>query len=81
MALGGAAAAGLAQINALSNLAGFGTTYVMGFIKDATGSFALALVPLALLSAAAAVAILVIGRSDVPIAPTETRVAPAAGTG
>jgi MFS transporter, ACS family, tartrate transporter len=75
----GAAAAGLAQINALSNLAGFGTTYVMGFIKDATGSFALALVPLALLSAAAAVAILVIGRSDASIA--ATRVAPAAGTG
>ena len=33
----GTAAAGLAQINAISNLAGFGTTYVMGFIKDTTG--------------------------------------------
>ena len=28
------AAAGIAQINAISNLAGFGTTYLMGFIKD-----------------------------------------------
>ena len=58
------AAAGLAQINAISNLAGFGTTYVMGFIKDATGRFSLALVPLVVLAAAAAVAILFIGRLD-----------------
>jgi len=56
------AAAGLAQINAISNLAGFGTTYVMGFIRDATGRFSLALVPLVLLSGVAAVAIVLIGR-------------------
>jgi MFS transporter, ACS family, tartrate transporter len=59
-----AAPAGLAQINAISNLAGFGTTYAMGAIKEATGRFSLALVPLVVLSAAAAVAILWIGRSD-----------------
>ena len=59
------AAAGLAQINAISNLAGFGTTYVMGFIRDATGSYTLALLPLVGLSAVAAVAILLIGR-DTP---------------
>jgi len=41
----GTAAAGLAQINAISNLVGFGTTYVIGFIRDVTGSFSLALVP------------------------------------
>jgi ACS family tartrate transporter-like MFS transporter len=35
----------------------------MGFIKDATGSFALALLPLVGLSAIAAVAILWIGRN------------------
>jgi ACS family tartrate transporter-like MFS transporter len=58
-----AAAAGLAQINALSNLAGFGTTYVMGFIKDVTGKFSLALLPLVALSAAAALAIHVIGHT------------------
>ena len=63
----GTAAAGLAQINAISNLAGFGTTYVMGFIKDATGKFSLALLPLVALAAAAAVAILWIGRSETPI--------------
>ena len=59
----GTPAAGLAQINAVSNLAGFGTTYVMGFIKDATGSFTMALLPLVGLSATAAIAILWIGRS------------------
>jgi nitrate/nitrite transporter NarK len=57
------AAAGLAQINAISNLAGFGTTYVMGFIKDVTGSFSLALVPLVALSAAAALVIVMLGRT------------------
>ena len=63
----GTAAAGLAQINAISNLAGFGTTYVMGLIKDATGTFTLALVPLVALAAAAAVAILWIGRVETRI--------------
>src|SRR5215510_10931660 len=60
----GTAAAGLAQINAVSNLAGFGTTYVMGFIKDATGSFALAFLPLVALSGVAALAIVLTGRGD-----------------
>src|SRR4029450_7412602 len=64
----GTAAAGLAQINAISNLAGFGTTYVMGFIKDATGKFTLALVPLVALAAAAALAILWIGREEKQVA-------------
>jgi len=60
----GTAAAGLAQINAISNLAGFGTTYVMGFIRDATGSFALAFLPLVALSGVAALAIVLTGRGD-----------------
>jgi ACS family tartrate transporter-like MFS transporter len=55
------AAAGLAQINALSNLAGFGTIYLMGFIKDVTGKFSLALLPLVVLAAAAALVMLLIG--------------------
>jgi sugar phosphate permease len=59
----GAAAAGLAQINAISNLAGFGTTYVIGYIKQATGSYPLAMLPLAGLSAAGALAILLISHS------------------
>ena len=60
------AAAGLAQINAISNLAGFGTTYLMGFIKDATGRFSLALLPLVALSAVAALTIFLIGRTETP---------------
>src|SRR5215467_11361301 len=67
----GTAAAGLAQINAISNLAGFGTTYMMGFIKDATGSFSLALVPLVALAATAAWAIVWIGGGPRAFAMTE----------
>jgi ACS family tartrate transporter-like MFS transporter len=59
-----AAPAGLAQINAISNLAGFGTTYAMGAIRDATGRFSPALMPLVGLSAAAAAAIIWMGYSD-----------------
>lgn len=40
-----AAAAGLAQINAVGNLAGFAGTYLIGVIRQATGNFALALTP------------------------------------
>jgi MFS family permease len=58
----GTAAAGLAQMNAISNLAGFGTTYVVGYIKQATGSYPLAILPLACLSAAGAIAVLLIAR-------------------
>ncbi len=60
----GTAAAGLAQMNAISNLAGFGTTYLLGYIKDATGSYSLAMLPLVGLSAAGALAILLIGRDQ-----------------
>ncbi len=67
----GTAAAGLAQINAISNLAGFGTTYVMGFIRDATGSFSLALVPLVALSGVAALAIIWLGRGTPVKAPAD----------
>jgi ACS family tartrate transporter-like MFS transporter len=59
------AAAGLAQINALSNLAGFGTIYLVGYIKDASGRFSLALLPLVTLAAAAALTMLLIGRTEI----------------
>jgi nitrate/nitrite transporter NarK len=58
----GVAAAGLAQINALSNLVGFGTIYVVGVIKGATGSFALAMLPLMALAAASAITMWALGR-------------------
>jgi MFS transporter, ACS family, tartrate transporter len=62
------AAAGLAQINAISNLAGFGTIYLLGIIKEATDSYALALLPLAMLSAVASFTILLSGRGWHPAA-------------
>ena len=58
----GTAAAGLAQMNAISNLAGFGTTYILGSIKQATGSYPLAILPLACLSGVGALAVLLIAR-------------------
>ena len=58
----GTAAAGLAQMNAISNLAGFGTTYVVGYIKQATGSYPLGILPLACLSGVGALAVLLIAR-------------------
>jgi hypothetical protein len=58
----GTAAAGLAQMNAISNLAGFGTTYLLGFIKNATGSYPIAMLPLVALATAGAVTILLVGR-------------------
>ena len=60
----GTAAAGLAQMNAISNLAGFGTTYLLGYIKGATGSYPLAMLPLAGLSAAGAITIVLVGRGQ-----------------
>jgi len=53
-----AAAAGLAQISAVANLAGFFASYLIGAIKDATGSYPLSLVPLMLLCAAGTVALI-----------------------
>jgi len=58
----GTAAAGLAQMNAISNLAGFGTTYIVGSIKQSTGSYPLAILPLACLSGVGALAVLLIAR-------------------
>jgi sugar phosphate permease len=52
---GAAAAAGLAQVNAIGNLAGFVGSAMLGAIREATGSFALALLPIALISAAGCV--------------------------
>jgi cyanate permease len=57
----GAAAAGLAQINAIGNLAGFGGTYLIGVIHEATGSYPLALLPLLLLEAIGCVTVLILG--------------------
>jgi MFS transporter, ACS family, tartrate transporter len=61
-----ATAAGLAQINAVSNLAGSGAVYLIGLIKNATGSYPLALLPLVALAAMAALVALALGRARQP---------------
>ena len=58
------AAAGIAAINTLSHIGTSGATSLLGIIKDATGSFQLALLPLALLTAAGTVTVLLLGRSQ-----------------
>ena len=51
-------------MNAISNLAGFGTTYLLGYIKNATGSYPIAMLPLVALAAAGALTILLVGRGQ-----------------
>jgi MFS transporter, ACS family, tartrate transporter len=58
------AAAGIAQINAIGNLGGFVGTYLLGVIKDATGSYGLGLLPLVVLTAAGSIVVLVMGRGQ-----------------
>ncbi len=58
----GAAAAGLAQINALGNLSSFGFNYLIGWIQAETHSFPLALMPIAVVAAIGTISVLVIGR-------------------
>ena len=58
------AAAGIAQINAIGNLGGFAGTWLLGVIKDATGSYAMGLLPLVTLTAAGCIAVLLIGRGQ-----------------
>jgi hypothetical protein len=58
----GAAAAGIAQINGIGNIGGFFGTTLLGLIKDATGSYPLGLLPLALLSGIGCLLVLALGR-------------------
>jgi MFS transporter, ACS family, tartrate transporter len=64
----GSAAAGIAQINAIGNIGGFIGTWLLGVIKDATGSYPLGLLPLAAISAVGCVLVLTIGRGRTRIA-------------
>ncbi|HET6194949.1 MAG TPA: MFS transporter [Acetobacteraceae bacterium] len=57
-----AAAAGLAQINALGNLASFAFNYLIGWIQAETGSFPLALMPIAAVATIGTICVLVVGR-------------------
>ncbi len=60
---GTAAAGGIALINSIGNLAGFGGPYLIGWVKDATGSTATGLLVLAVLPLVAACLVLV-GKDD-----------------
>lgn len=64
----GAAAAGIAQINAIGNIGGFLGTYLLGVIKEATGSYPLGLLPLVLLSGAGCALVLGLGKPKTPAA-------------
>ena len=61
---------GLAQINALENLSGF--VYLIGYIQAETGSFPLAMMPIAATAVVGTICVLAIGRRQprtVPAAP------------
>jgi MFS transporter, ACS family, tartrate transporter len=57
---GASAAAGIAAINSLGNLSGFGGPFLMGWLKNVTGDFTAGLVSLALAAAVGAVAVLLL---------------------
>jgi ACS family tartrate transporter-like MFS transporter len=50
---GGPAAGGIALINSIGNLAGFGGPYLIGWVKEATGNTSTGLLVLSLLPLAA----------------------------
>jgi sugar phosphate permease len=66
----GSAAAGIAQINAIGNIGGFIGTWLLGVIKDATGSYPLGLLPLAAISAVGCLLVLTIGRGRARVGET-----------
>jgi MFS family permease len=59
-----AAAAGLAQINALGNLSSFFFNWMIGTITAATGSFPMALMPIAAVATVGTICVLVLGRNQ-----------------
>jgi ACS family tartrate transporter-like MFS transporter len=60
---GTAAAAGLALLNSFANLGGFFGPYLMGWLKQITGDYALGLEVLAGMETLAAVSVILIGRA------------------
>ena len=61
---GVAAAGGIALINSIGSLAGFGGPYLIGWVKELTGSTITGLLVLAVLPAVAAVLVLVLGHDS-----------------
>jgi ACS family tartrate transporter-like MFS transporter len=78
MLTGTAAAGGIAMINAVGNLGGFLGPYMMGAIKDATGSFPIGLLSIAMGTLVATIVLLVMGpEKHVAAVPDATGRAPA----
>jgi MFS transporter, ACS family, tartrate transporter len=63
MLTGTAAAGGIALINAVGNLGGFFGPYFMGFVQDATGSFQLGLLALAMSTLVSAGVVVALGHN------------------
>ena len=61
---GAAVAPGIAAINSIGNLAGFSGPFVMGWMKDATGGFALGLMTIAACPVIALVIALAVGHDE-----------------
>ena len=70
---GAAAAAGIAVINSIGNLAGFVAPYLMGYLKDATGGFTVGLLAVAFFPFLSAILVLILGHNPA----LERSVAPA----
>ncbi|WP_424630611.1 MFS transporter [Bradyrhizobium sp. SYSU BS000235] len=64
---GVAAAGGIALINSIGSLSGFGGPYLIGWIKETTGSTVMGLLVLAILPAAAAFTVLVLEKGAQPV--------------
>ncbi len=62
------AAAGIAAINSIGNLAGFVGPFLIGYIKDATGSFTLGLLPLIAFAVFAGLVVLAMGKQSPVVA-------------
>ena len=62
------AAAGIAAINSIGNLAGFIGPFLIGAIKDATGSFTLGLLPLIAFAVVAGCVVLAMGKQGPALA-------------
>jgi nitrate/nitrite transporter NarK len=61
---GSAAAVGIALINSIGNLGGFAGPYIVGWVKDSTGSFESGLYALSAFGFVAAIAILLVVRPE-----------------
>jgi nitrate/nitrite transporter NarK len=77
---GAAAAGGIALINSIGNLAGFAGPYMMGWLKDATGTYEAGLLTLAASGLFAMILVLVLGHDHslehAPSPPAATRDSP-----